>query len=163
MKPYIITSTELITESGKVIPASYITGGVIVTIPLNKVKSIIIDSYAGMQDKIVDVKFKIKMVWKEKDSRPRVFAVVLAKICILSVLTDKNLIMKRNISDNTIISCLVSYKCLGYFGRSFTPLTKSERKYVVDELIKRGYLDENMNVLPSAKDIIEANLNLLKQ
>ena len=62
MKPYIITSTELITQSGKVIPVSYITSGIIVTIPLEKVKSIIIDSYAGMQDKVIDVNFKIKMV-----------------------------------------------------------------------------------------------------
>lgn len=62
MKPYIITSTELITQSGKVIPVSYITSGIIVTIPLKKVKSIIIDSYAGMQDKVMDVNFKIKMV-----------------------------------------------------------------------------------------------------
>lgn len=62
MKPYIITSTELMTQSGKVIPVSYITSGIIVTIPLKKVKSIIIDSYAGMQDKVIDVKFKIKMV-----------------------------------------------------------------------------------------------------
>lgn len=60
MKPYIITSTELITQSGKVIPVSYITSGIIVTIPLKKVKSIIIDSYAGMQDKVIDVNFKIK-------------------------------------------------------------------------------------------------------
>ena len=29
--------------------------------PLKKVKSIIIDSYAGMQDKVIDVNFKIKM------------------------------------------------------------------------------------------------------
>lgn len=62
MKPYIITSTELITQSGKVIPVSYITSGIIVTIPLKKVKSIIIDSYAGMRDKVIDVNFKIKMV-----------------------------------------------------------------------------------------------------
>lgn len=62
MKPYIITSTELITESGKIVPVSYITSGVIVTIPLKQVKSIIIDSYAGMQDKVIDVNFKIKMV-----------------------------------------------------------------------------------------------------
>lgn len=66
MKPYIITSTELITQSGKVIPVSYITSGIIVTIPLKKVKSIIIDSYAGMQDKVIDVNFKTKMYERKK-------------------------------------------------------------------------------------------------
>lgn len=62
----------------------------------------------------------------------------------------------------TIISCLVSLKCNGYFGKSFTPLTKKERLYVVETLIDRGYLDEKLNVLPKAKNIITENLQLNK-
>ena len=68
----------------------------------------------------------------------------------------------RTISEKTIITALVNYKCIGFFGKCITHLNSKERNYVIDELIRRGYIDNNMNILPSAKDVILKNLDLLQ-
>ena len=68
----------------------------------------------------------------------------------------------RKISEKTIITALVNYKCNGFFGKCIAHLNSKERNYVIDELIRRGYIDNNMNILPSAKDVILKNLDLLQ-
>ena len=67
--------------------------------------------------------------------------------------------VNRQISETTLIKCIVSYKVYGYFGKSFTPLTKSERCAAVDEMIARNWLDEQMNILPDAQTVVLNNLN----
>ena len=68
----------------------------------------------------------------------------------------------RNISDKTILTSLVNYKCVGYFGKCFKSLSSSERNYVIDELIKRGYLNSDMTFTKLSQKVIEKNLNLLQ-
>ena len=68
----------------------------------------------------------------------------------------------RKISEKTIITALVNYKCTGFFGKCITHLNSKERDYVIDELIRRGYLDNNMSITPSAKDVILKNFDLFQ-
>ena len=68
----------------------------------------------------------------------------------------------RKISEKTIITALVNYKFAGMFGKCMTHLNSKERDYVIDELIRRGYIDNNMNIMPSAKDVILQNLDLFQ-
>ena len=68
----------------------------------------------------------------------------------------------RKISEKTIITALVNYKCVGLFGKCVSHLNSKERNCVIDELIRRGYIDDNMNIMPCAKDIISQNLSLLQ-
>ena len=68
----------------------------------------------------------------------------------------------RKISEKTIITALVNYKCTGLFGKCITHLNSKERDYVIDELIRRGYLDNNMNITPSAQEVILKNFDLFQ-
>ena len=66
----------------------------------------------------------------------------------------------KKISDKTILTALVNYKCVGYFGKCVKSLNSSERGYVIDELIKRGYIDKNMSLTKKSQQVILDNLNL---
>ena len=68
----------------------------------------------------------------------------------------------RKISEKTILTALVNLKCVGYFGKCLTHLTYNERGLVIDTLIERGYIDNNMNIMPSARDVILQNLDLFQ-
>ena len=68
----------------------------------------------------------------------------------------------RKISEKTIITALVNYKCTGFFGKCITHLNSKERDYVIDELIRRGYLDNNMNISSSAQEVILKNIDLFQ-
>lgn len=66
----------------------------------------------------------------------------------------------RKASEQTIIKVLVNIKCLGKMGKCAKSLGYDGRGYVLDELLRRGYIDKHLNVLPKAKDIVLANLSL---
>lgn len=66
----------------------------------------------------------------------------------------------RKISEKTIITALVNLKCVGYPGKCLKPLTREERRYVLDELIRRGYINRQMQVLPASQSIVSDNLDL---
>ena len=68
----------------------------------------------------------------------------------------------RNISNKTILTALVNYKCVGYFGKCVAHLTAKERDYVINELIRRGYIDNKMKLTELSHDIVLNNLNLLQ-
>lgn len=68
----------------------------------------------------------------------------------------------RKISDKTIITALVNYKCVGYFGKCIKSLTLNERDYVIDTLIERGYLTEKMVITKEGDEVIKRNLELLQ-
>lgn len=68
----------------------------------------------------------------------------------------------RKISEKTIITALVNYKCIGFFGKCVAKLNSNERDCVINELIRLGYIDNNMNILPSAKDVVLQNLDLFQ-
>ena len=68
----------------------------------------------------------------------------------------------RKISEKTIITALVNYKFVGMFGKCMEHLNSKDRDYVIDELIRRGYIDNNMNIMPSAKDVVLQNLDLFQ-
>lgn len=68
----------------------------------------------------------------------------------------------RNISNKTILTALVNYKCVGYFGKCVAHLTLQERDFIIDELIKRGYLNNDMSLTKSSQTVILKNLNLLQ-
>ena len=68
----------------------------------------------------------------------------------------------RNISDKTILTALVNYRCVGYFGKCVAHLTSKERNFVIEELIKRGYLNSDMTFTKLSQTVIGKNLNLLQ-
>ena len=68
----------------------------------------------------------------------------------------------RKISEKTIITALVNYKCTGFFGKCITHLNSKERDYVIDELIRRGYHDNNMNISSSPQEVILKNIDLFQ-
>ena len=68
----------------------------------------------------------------------------------------------RNISNKTILTALVNYKCAGYFGKCVAHLNSQERDFVIDELIRRGYIDNKMKLTKLSHDIVLNNLNLLQ-
>ena len=68
----------------------------------------------------------------------------------------------RNISDKTILTALVNYKCVGYFGKCIRHFTLQERSFVIDELIRMGYLNSDMTLTKSSQTVIGKNLNLLQ-
>ena len=67
----------------------------------------------------------------------------------------------RKIKELTIIKCLVTYKCLGYFGKSFTPFTMPERNYIVNYMIEKGWLTESMALTTDGDNIVKSNLTML--
>ena len=68
----------------------------------------------------------------------------------------------RNISNKTILTALVNYKCVGYFGKCVAHLNYQERNFVIDELIRRGYIDNKMKLTELSHHIVLNNLNLLQ-
>ncbi len=68
----------------------------------------------------------------------------------------------RNISNKTILTALVNYKFAGYFGKCVAHLNSQERDFVIDELIRRGYIDNKMKLTELSHDIVLNNLNLLQ-
>ena len=68
----------------------------------------------------------------------------------------------RDISDKTILTALVNYRCVGYFGKCVAHLTSKERNFVIEELIKRGYLNSDMTFTKLSQTVIGKNLNLLQ-
>ena len=68
----------------------------------------------------------------------------------------------RNISNKTILTALVNYKCAGYFGKCFAHLNSQERNFVIDELIRRGYIDNKMKLTELSHNVVLKNLNLLQ-
>ena len=68
----------------------------------------------------------------------------------------------RNISNKTILTALVNYKCAGYFGKCVAHLNSQERNFVIDELIRRGYIDNNMKLTELSHDVVLNNLNLFQ-
>ena len=66
----------------------------------------------------------------------------------------------RGVSEQSIIKVLVNFKCIGRPGRLWRSFTQSQRSYILDELIRRGYMDEHINVLPASREIVTANLHL---
>ena len=68
----------------------------------------------------------------------------------------------RNISNKTILTALVNYRCVGYFGKCVAHLTSKERNFVIEELIKRGYLNSDMTFTKLSQTVIGKNLNLLQ-
>ena len=68
----------------------------------------------------------------------------------------------RNISDKTILTALVNYKCVGYFGKCIKHFTLQERIFVIDELIRRGYIDNKMKLTELSHDVVLNNLNLFQ-
>ena len=68
----------------------------------------------------------------------------------------------RNISNKTILTALVNYKCAGYFGKCVAHLNSQERNFVIDELIRRGYIDNKMRLTELSHNIVLNNLNLFQ-
>ena len=68
----------------------------------------------------------------------------------------------RNISNKTILTALVNYKCAGYFGKCVAHLNSQERNFVIDELIRLGYIDNNMKLTELSHDVVLNNLNLFQ-
>lgn len=68
----------------------------------------------------------------------------------------------RKISEKTILTALVNYKFAGYFGKCVAHLNSKERDFVIDELIRRGYLNSDMSIAKSSQTVILKNLNLLQ-
>ena len=68
----------------------------------------------------------------------------------------------RNISNKTILTALVNYKFAGYFGKCVAHLNSKERDFVIDELIRRGYLNSDMSISKASETVILKNLNLLQ-
>ena len=61
MKPYVITSSVLVTYDGKKIPLENIESEII-TRPIQLTKERILDTFSMMKDKPVDVELKIKHI-----------------------------------------------------------------------------------------------------
>ena len=68
----------------------------------------------------------------------------------------------RNISNKTILTALVNYKCAGYFGKCVAHLNSQERDFVIDELIRRGYIDNKMRLTELSHNVVLNNLNLFQ-
>lgn len=67
----------------------------------------------------------------------------------------------RKISEKTIVTALVNYKCVGFFGKCFRPLTRAERTRAVDEMMARGWLKDNpMRITAAGDEVILRNLAL---
>lgn len=66
----------------------------------------------------------------------------------------------RKINEKTILTALVNYRCVGYFGKCIAHLTNKEKNYVIDELIRRNYINDNMKLTELANDVVLNNLNL---
>ncbi len=64
----------------------------------------------------------------------------------------------RKISETTIIKAIVDIKCNGFFK---TPgLSKKERGCILDELERRGWIDEHCMATPASQEIVRNNLHL---
>lgn len=66
----------------------------------------------------------------------------------------------RKITEKTIITAMVNRKCLGYFGKCFTSLSMAERRWVGEELIRRGWCDENLRPTNASMEVVAKNLHL---
>ena len=75
---------------------------------------------------------------------------------------EKKKDVMRKISEKTILTALVNYKCAGYFGKCVAHLTAKERDYVINELIRRGYIDNDMKLTELSHDAVLNNLNLFQ-
>ena len=71
--------------------------------------------------------------------------------------------MSKNFSEQTLLKVLVNLKCLGYMGKCVRGFSRNDKGKILDELIKRGYIDENCSVLPSSLEIVKSNLNLCER
>ncbi len=65
----------------------------------------------------------------------------------------------RKVSEETYIKVIVNLKCLGYVPKILRAFTQKERGAIYDELIRRKWVDENLNPLPDSQPIVLANLH----
>lgn len=68
----------------------------------------------------------------------------------------------RKISEKTIITALIDFKFIGYFGNYFTSFSIQERNYIADELKDRGYVTQRMKITKEGDKVIKRNLDLLQ-
>lgn len=69
----------------------------------------------------------------------------------------------RTISEQTIIKVLVNLKCLGYMGKCVKSFTKQERNKIGDELIRRGWCDENLHPTIESMNVVMRNMHLCEK
>ncbi len=66
----------------------------------------------------------------------------------------------KKISEKTLTTALVNFRCVGYFGRCLRPFSLSERSGIVDSIISRGWMTEDLAVTPAGDAIVKKNLHL---
>ena len=69
----------------------------------------------------------------------------------------------KQASEATLIKIVVNLKCLGFPGRCLRSFTAKEKNEIFDEIIRRGWVDDNLHPLPAAADIIRQNLALCER
>ena len=66
-----------------------------------------------------------------------------------------------NISEKTIKTALVNYKCVGYFGKCFTHFSKRERAYIVHQIVDvNNWLTNDMIFTTKGNKVAKENLHL---
>lgn len=66
----------------------------------------------------------------------------------------------RKVSEQTVITALVNYKCVGYFGKCIKHFSLNERRSVVNKIIENEWLKEDLTFTDKGNNVVKANLSL---
>ena len=66
----------------------------------------------------------------------------------------------RKVSEQTAITALVNYKCVGYFGKCIKHFSLNEKRAVVNKIIENEWLKEDLTFTDKGNNVVKANLNL---
>lgn len=69
----------------------------------------------------------------------------------------------KSVKEKTILTALVNLKCKGMFGRCLRPFTQIERQHIVNEMVRRGWIDDKINILPCGENALRGHLDLCEK
>ena len=66
----------------------------------------------------------------------------------------------RKASEQTLLTAIVNYKCVGYFGKALRTFSLKDRRAIVNELINRNWITSDMQLTEIGNNIVKSNINL---
>ena len=66
----------------------------------------------------------------------------------------------KKASEQTLLTALVNYKCVGYFGKVLRSFSLKDKRTIINELINRECITNDMQLTEKGHSLVKDNINL---
>ena len=66
----------------------------------------------------------------------------------------------KKASEQTLLTALVNYKCVGYFGKVLRSFNLRDKRTIINELINREWITNDMQLTEKGHSLVKDNINL---